>query len=239
MTKLTLPKKLTRDSIREALVEIRFESEELPEIVVGRLADYKTWGSWSKRRLSAADIPSAIRESDPMLKFQPEIELFNESENLRIRIGGHAISIHNIGEYYGWDSYKHEIGNVVDALFEKFENITIKRIGLRYINALTKEAHLIESISDLSLGISIGNKEIADHINLSYFTPKETCGVMVKIATPLFVQDQTLRDTSVIIDVDVFTLDSYTEKNKGNVIAQIGITHEQEKEAFFALLSSD
>jgi hypothetical protein len=36
--------------------------------------------------------------------------------------------------------------------------------------------------------------------------------------------------------VDVFTLDSYTEKNKGNVIAQIGITHEQEKEAFFALL---
>lgn len=238
MSNSRLPKKLTRDSIREALVEIRFEimGGEIPEIVIGRLVDCSPWNTWRKLRLPTADIPAAIRESDPALRFQPEIEVSNETGNLRVRVGGHAISIHLTGEYCGWNAFKPEVEKIVDALFAHFEHVTITRIGLRYINALTKEHHMIGSVSDLDLGISIGDATIADHINLSYFTQKEINGVMVKVVSPLFIQGQLDHGESVVVDVDVFTLDGYAETNRENITPQLEQVHKLEKEAFFALL---
>lgn len=56
---LTLPKKLKKDAIAEALCEVRFECEEsvsLPEIVVGKLAEFQLWRSFQKVRLPVSEV---------------------------------------------------------------------------------------------------------------------------------------------------------------------------------------
>ena len=76
-----LPEKLKNDAIAEAVCEVRFECEEsvsLPEIVVGRLAEFETWRDYQKVRLPISDIPVSIRYQDPNLKNQPVLELREE-----------------------------------------------------------------------------------------------------------------------------------------------------------------
>jgi hypothetical protein len=59
-----LPKKLKDDSITEALLEIRFTSSDLDEVVVGRLSDFSGWEAYSKQRMSATHPQNGCHPSD-------------------------------------------------------------------------------------------------------------------------------------------------------------------------------
>ena len=72
---IPIPRKLRDDCIIEALCELQFNSPEIPEVVLGRLADATYWSGFSRNRLPMADIPAPIRNAGPFLKYQPVLEL--------------------------------------------------------------------------------------------------------------------------------------------------------------------
>jgi hypothetical protein len=56
------PSKIKPDCIAEALLEVRFASEVLSELLLGQLAAGPLWREFKATRLPGADIPQPIRK---------------------------------------------------------------------------------------------------------------------------------------------------------------------------------
>jgi uncharacterized protein (TIGR04255 family) len=148
----SIPKKLKNDAIVEAVVEIRFSTTTIPEILFGRLADYGPWKNFKQQRLPVYEVPPPWRQADPNLRFLPIFELSGDQRS--VRIGPHVISYHRAAPYVGWQQFRLELDETISGLFETAKGLVIHRLGLRHLNALRPDVHDIKSVSDLDLEIS-------------------------------------------------------------------------------------
>jgi uncharacterized protein (TIGR04255 family) len=230
---------LEPDSIKEALCEFRFETSDLAEIVIGRLADSPTWRSFSKTRLASADIPHNLRTIDPAFAFQPTFELRSpEQTGFVIRIGARALSCHFVGGYPGWESVRPVLRQTVVALFEAIPDVLIKRIGFRYLNAFEQQRHKIGHANELNLNVDIGGRDVSNAFLLNYrqsIFQDHIC--QVTIATPEYVQAPEIFD--VLVDIDVFTGSEYSMNDPDPVIKWIDIAHNELKKQFFNILPTN
>lgn len=235
-----IPNKLKEDAIVEAVCEIRFECDELPEIILGRLSDHAAWGDYYKNRLPASDIPAPIRAAEPNLKYQPVLELKNEDGTQIIKIGSNVITCNILTKYIGWDGFYTLIKQMVGSLFDALSNVRAVRIGLRYINILTKKRHFLDSVSDLNIDISVGDKQLTNSINLNYRSEISTeLGIMSRVATSDFAQGNVPKDAVAIIDIDVATPDGFSMDNADPINKWVDNAHKAEKNEFFSLLPEE
>jgi uncharacterized protein (TIGR04255 family) len=231
------PRRLKHDAILEALLEIRFDNSELPEVTVGRLIDHSPWREYERVRAPISDIPAVVRLSDPNLRFQPLVELKEQGKQRLVKIDTNVISFHNLRPYLGWDNFRTEIDAVVTLLFNKISGISVHRLGLRYINALKPSRHYVTNISDLNMDISVTGAAIKENSNINYrFRPDKDFFVPSRVATPDFVHGNLFQDSIVYIDVDVFTPQNYRVSDPTTIRAWINEAHEHEKDAFLKLL---
>jgi uncharacterized protein (TIGR04255 family) len=235
----TIPDKLRHDAIVESVLEVRFDAPKsaIPEILIGRLADYGAWSGFDQMSMPVSQIPAPVRQADPNLRYQPLMQLVSPAKDRVIRIGPHTLSSNRLGRYVGWEVFRPEIREAVDCLFAKAPDVIVHRLGLRYINALRADLHTIKSISDLDMRLNIANEDISGNVNINFTVDiDDNSKCTVRIATPEFVQGDVPPATSVYIDVDIFTLDGFRTKDKAEVNAWIDFAHKKEKEQFFRLL---
>lgn len=231
-----VPKKLKNDAIVEAIFEMRFETTRIPEILFGRLADYGPWKELTQRRLPTYDIPAALRQVDPNLRFQAVFELSGEQR--AVRIGPQVISYHRTVPYIGWERFWPELQQTITGLFETAGGLVIRRLGLRYLNALRPDLHGIASVADLDLNINVASARVAGNVNLNFTADvASNAACMVRIATTDFVQGNLPPNTSVYVDVDVFTKEGFETKERRAVENWVTAAHDKEKEQFFRLLT--
>lgn len=230
-----LPKKLRDDAIIEALCEIRFEANELPEIVVGRLSD--NWRSFHKERLAVADIPMPIRIADENLRHAPVLELKEDDSSWSIRVGSNVISLHIIGSYCGWDEFRLGLEKLVKGLFLSLPQIVIYRIGLRYINAFSSSRHFMSSLSSLNLSVQVADSKVEGPLNLNFLIVEdESHTTITRLASPEFVQGKLPGDTVAALDIDVFTPDGFKSADQDAVMSWIERARKYERAAFFKLI---
>jgi len=236
-----LPSKLKEDAIVEALLEIQFESDDLGEIVIGRLSDFDQWSGCSSQRLNASNIPEGIRDSDPALRYQPVIERRSQDGASNARIGSHVLSYHAYAPYLGWSEFRPKLFSIVDELFKKTTNLRITRLGFRYINYLQSGKHSVESPADLTLSIMLGEEPIVGGFNLSYLdTISKHHHILTRVVSPDFIESATRPDDVVCAaDIDVFTAKDFTTGVKEDILKWIEDAHTAEKEAFFCLFKKD
>jgi uncharacterized protein (TIGR04255 family) len=232
-----IPKKLKHDAIVEALFEIRFSSAMIPEIFVGRLADFSPWKGLQQNRLPASELPETIRQADANLRYAPIIELRDPKGARSIRIGAHVLSYHQLTPYVGWAAFKPELENVIHALFSRSEDTRIQRLGFRYVNAVTADHHGITQVGDLDLSISVAGDPVPDKVNLNFTVDlANEAHCTVRIATPHFISGKLPANTTAVIDVDVFTRDPLRAKMDDVAVKQwLDFAHDQEKNQFFRL----
>jgi uncharacterized protein (TIGR04255 family) len=190
-------------------------------------------------RLPIADIPAPIRQADQNLRFQPIIQLREKKGPNLIRIGEQAISFHVAGEkkYPGWDEFREPLKGVVENLFSNIANISVNRIGLRYINAIVQDRHFIKDIHELDFEVSVGGKKLTGPVNLNFNVLEGTTHVVTtRLAHGSFVQGTLPAKTSAVIDVEVSTANDFLVKNALDVMNWIEKAHIFEKTAFFALI---
>ena len=235
----TLPTKLKDDFIVEALCQIQFESDDLPEVVIGRATDFWVKSGYVAEPLPIADIPASIRRADPNLRFQPTIQLREKQGPNLIRIGEQAISFHVAGEgkYPGWNEFRAKLNGVVEGLFSNMTNISVNKIGLRYINAIVQDRHFIKDIHELDFEVSVGGKKLTGPVNLNFNVSEgSTHVVTTRLAHGSFVQGTLPAKTSAVIDVEVSTANDFLLKNVLDVMSWIEKAHGFEKTAVFALI---
>jgi len=144
-----------------------------------------------------------------------------------VRIGPQVIAYHRSAPYVGWEQFRAELNETISGLFETSKDLVIHRLGLRYLNALRSDVHGIKSISDLNLEIKVANKRIPDSVNLNFnVDAADDTACTVRIATKEFVQGQLPLNTSVYIDVDVFTKEGFETQEQGAAQAWVAAAHE-------------
>jgi len=234
-----IPEKLKDDAIVEAIFEVRFSTSTIPEVLFGRISEYRPWENFKQSSLPISQIPAAVRQMDPNLRYQPVFALIDEEEKRAVRIGANVISYSRGAPYVGWKAFKTELLDVIGGVFEKAKGLSIERLGLRYLNALRSDIHGIRSISDLDLRIEIANEPITGSANLNVTTNGDSdTACTVRIATANIVQGNLPPDTSVYIDVDVFTSgQGFATTDQGFVTEWIEKAHSTEKVHFFQLLT--
>jgi uncharacterized protein (TIGR04255 family) len=235
-----VPKKLKSDAIVEALLEIRFDTATSPEFLFVRLAEFEPWKNFSQSRLPAYGIPETIRQVDPNFRYQPTFELSEPKGQRAVRIGPKVLSYHLRSPYNGWSEFGKELSSAIEALFTKADELVIRRLGLRYLNALTSQSHAIRSIRDLDVSVCIGNEIISDGLNINMthsLTKDSSC--TVRVATPQFITGSLPPATTVLADIDVFTPEPYEVKSKLEVVKWVDAAHASEKVEFFVLLTDE
>ncbi|MET3348338.1 uncharacterized protein (TIGR04255 family) [Bradyrhizobium japonicum] len=202
------PKKLKRDGIVEALFELRFTSNAISEVYLGRIvaAIVAIDQTMTVERLPLADIPAPMRRADPSLIYAATLQLKNAAGTRIARVGDNVVSWHATTPYPGWEVFGPEISRVLAAVQRSVEDLTIMRTGLRYLNFLNGDDHLIHGIVDLALDVTIGGKVIDYPINTNYMRDFPTHRVTMKVASPEFIQPRQ-PNVAVFIDVDVHTDD--------------------------------
>lgn len=238
---MAVPKKLRDDAIIEAVCLLQFQTQELPEVIIGRLTDGSQWAGFTPSRLPLADVPAPIRTSDPNLKFQPIFELKNPDGSRIVRIGETVISYHVVGvkNYSGWDKFSGELHDAFKTLFEKLQKPEVKRISFRYINALEEHRHHISDVQQLSIDVLVKNKKLDGPINLNFIEYDPLRITTTRIAHPNFVVSPggaLPKGTKVIIDIEVTTPDQFSATDLIEVMKWIDVSHTFEKNAFFRLI---
>jgi uncharacterized protein (TIGR04255 family) len=236
-----LPIKLKQDAIVEAILEIRFVSNELGEIVVGRLSDASLWSGYTTNRLGSSNLPEVIREADESLRYSPVIERRSQNGADSARVGSHVISYHAYMPYPGWDEFHSRLNSVVELLFEKLPSVSVKRLGFRYVNFILSSKHEVSGFSELSLAVDLKGEKIDKGVNLNLGGDySDMHRVMSKIASKDFVALNVVpEDLVCVIDVDVFTPAGYSTNNAADVNSWIDSAHIYEKQAFFSFLTEE
>jgi uncharacterized protein (TIGR04255 family) len=233
-----IPKKLKHDAIVEAIFEMRFDTSTIPEIIFGRLADFAAWKDFSQQRLPAYEIPAPMRQADPNLRYVPVFELKDEAGHRAVRIGAYVLSYHQLAPYTGWAAFKPELAKAIEGLFATTNDLTIRRLGFRYLNALRGDVHGINAISDLDVTIGVASEALTESVNLNFITTLQNKGqCAVRIATVDLAQGALPPGTSVVVDVDVSTTETFRTKLETDVKSWLEFAHGQEKEQFFRLLT--
>ncbi len=231
-----LPDRITPDAIIEALVEMRFETSDLPEIVVGRLIDAAHWMDYAQSRLPTADIPQAMRESDAELRFQPVLELRRQDGLRAVKLGGRVLSYHITTSYPGWAAFQREIREVVEHIYQKTRGVSFVRLGFRYINLFYPEKHFIHGIGDTNLAVSLQGEKITSSLNLNYVKKDGPHSMTVRIATPDVVVGTLAPGFTLLCDIDLSTTDTRLPTNIDDTMAWIDRAHDLEKAEFFRLI---
>ena len=233
-----IPTKLKNDAIVEVAFEIRFITSTIPEVLFGRISEFGPWIDFAPSQLPISQIPLAVRQADPNLRFQPIFAMTNEVDKRAVRVGGNTLSYSRGMPYVGWANLRLELRQVIAALFEKARDLRVERLGLRYLNALRNDLHGIQSIADLDLSLKIEDERISDLVNINLtFDPASDTTCTLRIATPELVQGLVPPGTSVYVDVDIFTNEEgFGTTDRNFVEAWIERAHQREKEQFFRLL---
>lgn len=233
-----LPKKLSRDCILEAFVEVRFNTEEPSELVIGRLIDAPQWRDYKRNRTPISDLPVQLRLSDPSLRYQPSFDLRSPDNKFAVKIGSHVISTHSTNRaYVGWNDFRPRIAGMVDLLFKKLPDVNVRRLSLHYINATTKADHGIKSIADLNIDVKLGSLDAKDNLNVNFaLRVSDNTSAMIKVASPNIVTGPMPPDATSFIEIDVYTDEKWNSVSRDEIIGWIKAAHEAGKKQFFSIL---
>jgi uncharacterized protein (TIGR04255 family) len=237
---MPVPTKLKHDAILEALLEVRFDPPQslAPEVIVGKLVSCNDWAGLIQNRLPIADMPAPIRQADTTMRYQPIIELVNESRDMAIKVGERVLSLHVLKPYCGWDVFAPRLHGLVKHLFAVIPGVSVSRLGLRYINAFLPGVHGIDAVSSLQIDIKVADQPVSKSFNLNYGVSRgDDLQCLVKIASPDFVQGPLPKDASGFVDVDIFTPTEFKTESGNAIFEWLDAAHGYEKDMFFNLLS--
>ena len=155
----TLPKKLKKEPLIDAVFEVRFTSAIpaggiLPGMLFGNLD-----GDKKIEQLPLSQFPQELRDKDPNLRFAPISRL--DWKHYYINIGDRSISVGFKHPYPGWNEFKNAIRQVMEFLQSTNFILSVERYSLKYIDLLPA-SNLREQVSFVNLKLELAGHKLVD-----------------------------------------------------------------------------
>ncbi len=227
-----LPKRLRKEPLIEAIWQAQFDGGQgigdvLPGILFTELR--KSHPALQLRRLPAADVPAAIAQIDPNLRFTPKMLMEAPGGSFIWQVGDRVITLNCRRPYVGWARFK----DAVEALSRIVEGSSLiarlQRHSLRYIDLLTEE--LANDLSVLRVAMSVGDRTIRDRVQMRVEIPEADYLHVVQIATAAQVNLSGSQLTGTIVDMETFQANPTGDWS--SVRAQLDELHDRSKSLFF------
>lgn len=229
---MKIPKKITPCPLIDAVVEVRFESDVLPDAIFGIIYQ-KIKSEYPKvDKLPILQLPDEIRFKDPNLKYNAYYRL--TSRPFVVQIGPKVLTVSCPGEYIGWEAFFPKILETFDLLKELDIVDRIVRLGIRYINYF--EFDIFEKIN-----LRLMLKD--DLLQSNQAMIKTQIQDDQFINTLQIANNATVTVEEKIIEGSIIDIDTYLDKEIENFFANmqnlITEAHETEKRLFFSLLKEE
>lgn len=232
---MRIPNKLTSSPIIDATVELRVTDTVNVLILYSFLADIFTGGV---EELGILQIPQAIRDSDPTLKFQPTHK-FKTTSGYYFNAGPHVFGFGYVknpdvgSDYPGWTDFYAQFKIVFDKLKTNGMLDNISRIGLRFINLFNDDTFLAKL--NVSLNPSMEGYGEVDNVNIGFVLRNGDIATRVVINT-----GATANINGIEIKGQVLDIDSHTESaDITSPLNTIKNLHKNTKNIFFTALTQD
>ncbi len=234
-----IPARLRKEPLIEAVWEVRFTSakpsvgELLPGVVFKALSDKYP----GLVRLPSADIPTAIVEHDPRLKYVPKIRL--EGGNQAVQIGEHVVSLSCRRPYSGWKRFSEDIRTIIKIVRDTGLIDRLERFSLKYVDLI--EVAQPPSLNCLNLELKMGGYEIDTRpVQLRTDIKEGDLIHIIQIVSPaeVSIPGEPAGASGVLLDIDSI------RPMKGNeswadVERHLDEVHAASKRIFFALLTPE
>lgn len=196
-----LPTKLKTEPLIDALFELRFTSAIPASSVFPGFLFSKLPGDKTIERLPTEQLPKALLESDPNLRFAPLVRL--HWDKFQISIGDRSLAVSCKMPYPSWGAFKPAILTVVDQLKEIGTIQAVHRFSMKYID-LIPASNLADQVSAINGTVVLGNHELKQEIfSLRVEIPKDGLLHVVQITSSAVatLQDGSSRE-GIIVDID-------------------------------------
>lgn len=238
----TLPKKLGKEPLIDAVFEIRFSSNApAADILPGFLFSKLTYPNKKIEKLPASDIPQPIRQAEPSFQFSPLVKI--EWDDFFISIGDHNLVIGCKIPYPGWNKFKPTILEILNLVNELHIINSVQRFSMKYVDIIPN-SHSHKPISKLSLLISLGEHSLEnDSFSLRVEIPKENLMHIVSISSTgvAKLNNGEVRE-GIVVDTDTISHISGATDFKNwllNLPAQLENLHFENKKMFFSCLKDE
>lgn len=227
-----MPKRLRKEPIIEAIWQAQFDSNQgvgdvLPGILFTELR--KSHPGLQLRRLPSADIPAAIAQVDPNLRFTPKILMEEPGGSFIWQVGDRVITLNCRRPYVGWAQFK----DAALALSKIVESSGLvaqpQRHSLRYIDLLTDD--LADDLSVLRVAMNVGDLAIRSRVQMRVEIPDADCLHVVQIATGAQVNLSGSQMTGTVVDLE--TSPANPTSDWSAIRAQLDVLHDLSKALFF------
>lgn len=190
------PKRLGKSAILEAVLEVRFRSMIEEDALLGAVrADLKA--DFPKvDRLPVADIPVAIRSSDPSFEFAPLYKL--PQSPFTLQIGPRSVSLACSKPYCGSEKFFSCFEKILDIFATKQVFNSFERIGVRYIDFFD-----VPLFPTLQMDLRILDKSLDEGVTQLKTAIKvdENCELVINIAGGAIIPASSEKGS--VLDIDV------------------------------------
>ncbi|HUX54725.1 MAG TPA: TIGR04255 family protein [Williamwhitmania sp.] len=230
----TLPKKLKKEPLIDAIFEMRFDSVSPVLLILPGILFRELGGEKTIEALPIAQLPPEIRRADPNLKYSPLHRL--DWGLFFVNIGDFSLSVSCKYPYPGWNAFKPAIIEVMRVLLESKLTKTIERYSLKYIDVIPFSDHRL-SVSMVNLEVMIaGHKLEKEPFSIQVEIPKNGMKNIVQIVSSA----KATLYTGVIKEGLVVDVDTVANQNGVSMNALfdrfpdlLDAIHQTNKEVFF------
>ena len=234
-----IPSRLGKEPLLEAVWEIRFSGTRpsVSDLLPGFLFKAFSVKYSNIVKLPAADIPAAIVESDPKLRYVPKIRL--ENRNQAIQIGEHMVSLNCRRPYSGWVRFSEDIRNLAKTVRETGLIGELERFSLKYIDLI--ELVPAVGLRCLNLCLRLGEMDIAERpVQMRTEIGEGDLIHIIQVVSPAeaAIPGETERKKGVLVDID--TIKTFTGNETWDELdRRLDDAHFACKRMFFHLLTPD
>ncbi len=228
-----VPKHITPDPILEAVAEVRFLPQPVPDAVFGVVYPLVEAQYPAFEKLPILQLPDEVREKDPNLQFAPHYRLKTGSTILQV--GPRVISL-TTSDYDNWNSFSRNVLDLFRILEERRVFGPIVRVGLRYVNFFEQNI-----LPRSTVKIEIAGKSIVDQqIFVRTQVDAAPYVTSIQIVNQASVGQPPEARSGSAIDLDTFVLSPALGKDRvGRFADLLNRGHAELKQRFFALLQPD
>ena len=245
MTRLSLPIKLNKEPLIDAVFELRFAtannfaSNALTSILY---ADQLKVSEKPPQvdRLQVAEIPTAIRNADPFLKYQALARI--QTANFNILVGDFNIVVGIKLPYTGWSNFSPAITRSVGAILGSSLIKNVERYSLKFVDVIEGSTNE-QQLQRVNLHLGIGNHKItSEHTSVRVELGRSEFIDIVQIVTSAQVAIENVgMKSGLLIDVDTI-VDHNTDdfaKFLEELPDRLDRLHSENKYMFFQTLTKE